>query len=92
MIQRYDEVIAEKASKTQVIEIEKKAYEKYAKKDLMNEQLEDHEERIVRTHANLRDLTKRVDFMTREMTKNIEAAVGRCGKKLEGYFARKPVR
>ena len=37
MIQRYDEVIAEKASKTQVIEIEKKAYEKYAKKDLMNE-------------------------------------------------------
>ena len=37
MIKRYDEVIAQKANKTHVIDVEKKAYEKYAKKDATKE-------------------------------------------------------
>lgn len=44
MIQRYDEVIALKANKTAIIEIEKKVLEKYARKDATSESLAGHEE------------------------------------------------
>ena len=37
MLARYDEIMAQKANKTSLIEVEKKCNEKYAKKDAMSE-------------------------------------------------------
>ena len=46
MILRYDEVIAQKASKIQIIDVEKKCYEKFARRDDVMEQKQEHAERL----------------------------------------------
>ena len=62
MILRYDEVISEKANKTSLIDVEKKAYEKYAKKDDVNETLSDHEGRISKMLNELQELDSTVKW------------------------------
>ena len=46
MILRYDEVIAQKASKIQIIDVEKKCYEKFARRDDVMEQKQEHAQRL----------------------------------------------
>lgn len=42
MLVRYDEVLAQKANKMSIIDVEKKCYDKFARRDDMLEQKEDY--------------------------------------------------
>lgn len=48
IVKRYDEVIANKVNKMDLIGVEKKIYERFAKKDSLKEMHEIHEVRIVK--------------------------------------------
>ena len=56
MIKRYDEVLATKANKTVLVEVEKKMMDRYAKKDHLRDLHADHEERIVKLSSKLNEV------------------------------------
>lgn len=92
MIKRYDEVIAQKANRTQIIDVEKKAFERYAKKELTRQTFDDHEEKLRSLRQDYMELESTVKSQNLTLSKSINAAVTKATKSLESFVARKPIR
>lgn len=92
MIKRYDEIIAQKANKTSIIDIEKKAYERYAKKDTLKDLFDDHEERLKSLFTDYKKLDGTVTFLRRELSNAITGAVEKAGRNMEERMNKKPIK
>ena len=92
MIKRYDEVIAQKANRTQIIDVEKKSYERYAKKELTKQTFDEHEEKLRSLRQDHMELEATVNSQSLTLSKSINAAVQKATKTLESFVARRPIR
>lgn len=83
MISRYDEVIAQKANKTSLLAIEKKCKDKYARKDDLENQQKEFEEKIDSNSTKVEKLNKMIELLNENLSKDIHAAVRKVAKQME---------
>ena len=89
MIRRYDEVISQKATKLSLIEVEKKAYHKFARKDDVFDIKQEHESRLDSQLASIEKLDKMLAFLNSNLSKEIYSAVRKVSKQMEATAAKR---
>lgn len=84
MLSRYDEVMAQKSNKTSLLALEKKCKDKFAKKDELEQQQNDFEEKYTEQSTQIEKLNKMINMLNENLSKDIHAAVRKVAKQMEG--------
>ena len=92
IVKRYDEVISLKVNKSNLFDVEKKIYERFARRDEVTEKFDDHGEQLRMVIADFKKLDGALNYLRRELSKSINEAVERSTKRLENRLIKKPLR
>ena len=80
MLSRYDEVMAQKANKTSLLALEKKCKDKFAKKDELERQENEFEEKYEEQTTQMEKLNKMIEMLNENLSKDIHTAVRKVAK------------
>ena len=84
MLVRYDEIMAQKANKTAVIDVEQKCKQKYVKKESLEEQTSEFRDGISGHDGKIEKLEKTLQLLNENLSKDIYTAVRKVAKQMEG--------